>query len=157
MYFHSPWGAAQQPPLASGEEIMKRIHGATDPLRELAHLGLARHEDTPREHPLLLLHVRAVGQRAHPVIEVPVADSRGVHLLSVGVDLVEHVAEVPLEVVAPVPPRDVLETRLLDEVDVHGRPAHERRGVAIGERLERLLVGAVRAHDVGKDEDAAGL
>ena len=58
--------------------------------------------------------------------------------------------------VASVPPRHVLEARFLDEIDVHAGSAHERGGVAIGKGFERLLVRAVRAHDVGEDEHAAG-
>mmetsp|Transcript_23468 Transcript_23468/g.57493 ORF Transcript_23468/g.57493 Transcript_23468/m.57493 type:complete len:321 (+) Transcript_23468:319-1281(+) len=124
---------------------------------QLAHGGLARDEHAPREDPLVPLDVGALGEGRHPVVQVRVGDALGVHLRAVVLNLAEHVAEVALEVVAAVPPGDVLEPRLLDEVDVHGRAPHEGGGVAVREALERLLVRAVRAHDVGEHEHAARL
>eukprot|EP00982_Pelagococcus_subviridis_P015256 31387-Pelagococcus_subviridis.AAC.11 len=124
---------------------------------ELPFQGLPRDEDAPSEHPFLLLNVCALRERGHPVVQVLIRDSLGRHLLAVVVDLRQHVAEIPLEVMAPVPPRHVHEPGVFQELIVHRRSPHERRRVAIGEPFQRLLVRAVRAHDVREHEDAAGL
>mmetsp|Transcript_5448 Transcript_5448/g.22051 ORF Transcript_5448/g.22051 Transcript_5448/m.22051 type:complete len:340 (-) Transcript_5448:35-1054(-) len=126
-------------------------------LSQLSLGGFPGDENPPGEDSLFLLDIRALGERADPVVQVLVGDALGVHLRAVLGDLREHVPEVPLEVVRAVPPGDVLEPALLDEVDVHRGAAHERRRVAVGEALQRLLVRAVSAHDVGEHEHAARL
>mmetsp|Transcript_9381 Transcript_9381/g.29610 ORF Transcript_9381/g.29610 Transcript_9381/m.29610 type:complete len:219 (+) Transcript_9381:874-1530(+) len=118
---------------------------------------LAAHEDAPSEDGVRALHVDALRERAKPLVQVLGRHALAEHVRAVRVDLRDHFFKVGCEVPREVDEGDVGEAGGGEHRAVLGRPRHPGRRVPVGEVFERLLVRAVRAHDVRERESAARL